>query len=524
MLIQNNKYIDAKNLSSRILDEVHRTFPVVEGDRLLSYIREEIEKSSEEDKTFSPSSHHTENAGYSKEPVSYSTYDTVENSPSTHSHSSPYMYLQRIKDIPILGPFALWVWSLVRIHPVRKGLFELHQTVKHLSDQLQEEIKKREQAESQYHTLLKEWAVEQKNRQQETTLQQQRWQEMLEGGANRCQCHVETKMQAYAAERIQSEIELKKVVNTQLEHLEQTLELQQKTLLMHSTVLDTLPENEKKKTDDLHRILKNQEEIQTLLLQCQREMLFQQRRLTKLVDEIGSIPSGVLHPFPLESLDRESDAFYDAFEETFRGKREDIKNRLKIYLNEFYWSGIGGNDMPILDIGCGRGEWLEIVSEANLVGKGIDTNILSIETCQKQGFHAEYGKAPGYMADIPDETLGAITAFHVIEHLTLKEILAFFDEALRTLKSGGLIILETPNPENILVGACTFYNDPTHVHPLPPRVLEFIAQQRGFSDIRVERFHPYPHEEHVADDSDLGQRFNTLFYGAQDYSVIARKL
>jgi O-antigen chain-terminating methyltransferase len=104
----------------------------------------------------------------------------------------------------------------------------------------------------------------------------------------------------------------------------------------------------------------------------------------------------------------------------------------------------------------------------------------------------------------------------------LESIIRLIDESFRVLDSGGLLIFETPNPENIQVGACNFYLDPTHRNPIPPPVLKFFLESRGFEQVEVLRLNPSIAEP-VDGDSDLVQRFNKLFYGPMDYAVIGRR-
>ena len=120
--------------------------------------------------------------------------------------------------------------------------------------------------------------------------------------------------------------------------------------------------------------------------------------------------------------------------------------------------------------------------------------------------------------------LGAVSAFHVIEHLSLEDMLRLIDEARRTLMPGGLLLLETPNPENLKVGALTFHYDPTHHRPVPPLLLEYLVASRGFDDVEVMRLHPYPDSSLVHEDSEAARRLNELIYGPQDTAVFARRL
>ena len=112
----------------------------------------------------------------------------------------------------------------------------------------------------------------------------------------------------------------------------------------------------------------------------------------------------------------------------------------------------------------------------------------------------------------------------MVEHMPFDAILTLIDQALRVLKRGGVIILETPNPANVLVGAYTFHFDPTHLKPLPSQMLRFCVEARGFCDVQVRELHPYPEVLLLPDDATgVASRINQLFYGPQDYAVIGRK-
>jgi O-antigen chain-terminating methyltransferase len=117
-----------------------------------------------------------------------------------------------------------------------------------------------------------------------------------------------------------------------------------------------------------------------------------------------------------------------------------------------------------------------------------------------------------------------VTGFHIVEHLPFEVIIHLFDESLRVLKPGGIIIFETPNPQNVLTGSCNFYFDPTHRNPIPSPTLKFIAENRGFCQVKTLPLHPYPDTYKIkGDGSQLEDRFNRYFYGEQDYAVIGFK-
>jgi O-antigen chain-terminating methyltransferase len=216
------------------------------------------------------------------------------------------------------------------------------------------------------------------------------------------------------------------------------------------------------------------------------------------------------------------DAFYVAFEDNFRGSREDINNRLKVYLPLIEEAKIGTASSPILDIGCGRGEWLELLRESGYTAKGIDINRVMIEECKSRGFDVTQSDVIAYLRSLPDSSLGAVMGFHIIEHLPFEVLIKLFDETIRVLQPGGITIFETPNPDNVLVGSNTFYTDPTHRNPLPSNMVKFLAEWRGLYNVKIMNLHPYT-EEIKLKGSAIAERFNEYFYGPQDYAVTGYK-
>ncbi len=260
------------------------------------------------------------------------------------------------------------------------------------------------------------------------------------------------------------------------------------------------------------------------------DVLFQQRRLDKMLAQ-GPAPAKGDAALPASSASGASeshvpnrfDQFYEAFEDRFRGRREEIKQRQQVYLEAIREARAGTAARPVLDIGCGRGEWLELLGEQDLTAYGIDINAMAVEACRGHGLDAREADMMAHLADCEDAALGAITAFHLIEHLPVDTLLALLDEARRTLAPDGVLILETPNPENLIVGAHTFHNDPTHRAPIPPSVARFMAEQRGFTDVRIRRLHPNESVPPLPEEGEIGRRLNELLYGPQDYAVIARR-
>lgn len=254
--------------------------------------------------------------------------------------------------------------------------------------------------------------------------------------------------------------------------------------------------------------------------------LAQQRHLTAtFLQENQKQSLDFSHQTQLDNLLRENahalDAFYVAFEDKFRGEYSEILERLKIYLPLIESANVGSPDAWILDIGCGRGEWLELLRDSGYTARGLDINRVMLEHCRAKQLEVIELDAIAYLMSLPDASLGAITGFHIIEHLPFEILVRLFDEALRVLRPGGLLIFETPNPENILVGSHTFYLDPTHQNPLPSITVKFLAELRGFTKVSILKLHPYPVE--IQFSTEGFERLNDYFYGAQDYAVIGYK-
>ena len=211
--------------------------------------------------------------------------------------------------------------------------------------------------------------------------------------------------------------------------------------------------------------------------------------------------------------------FYRAFEERHRGSRELIKERLRVYLP--FVEPFKGTGMPLkaFDIGCGRGEWLQIIMESGFEAVGIDLDERMLETCVENGLPERKGDATEALKSMEDESHTVITAFHVVEHMQFEDLQVVVEEAFRVLMPGGLLIMETPNPENIAVATKGFYSDPTHKRPIPPELLSFLVEYHGFKRVKVLRLNE-PEDLAVKGSQSL----TGVIYGAsQDYAVVAQK-
>lgn len=212
-------------------------------------------------------------------------------------------------------------------------------------------------------------------------------------------------------------------------------------------------------------------------------------------------------------------SFYHAFEERHRGTREDIKARLGAYRPFLEALRGAGAQAIALDLGCGRGEWLEVLGEGGIRARGVDLDDGMLAEAARRGLAAERGDALSAIRAAPEESLDLVSAFHVVEHLPFADVEALVRESLRVLQPGGLLVLETPNPDNFAVGTSRFYLDPTHLRPIPSPLLAFLPEYHGFARTHVLRLN--------APAGVATNRYptltNVLMESSPDYAVVAQK-
>lgn len=214
---------------------------------------------------------------------------------------------------------------------------------------------------------------------------------------------------------------------------------------------------------------------------------------------------------------------YGQLEDAFRGSRDDIQGRQRVYLPD-----VRDLPGPLVDIGCGRGEWLELLAANGIPAYGVDMNKTFVEHNVARGLDVRHGDAVEHLLSVEPGSIGGVSAFHVIEHVAFPDLVRMVDAALVALKPGGVLVFETPNPTNLVVGASSFYLDPTHRNPVHPLFLEFLLAARGFTQVEIRYLHPStdpgfplpPDPEGRA----LLERLNQAFFGPQDYAAIARKV
>ena len=223
---------------------------------------------------------------------------------------------------------------------------------------------------------------------------------------------------------------------------------------------------------------------------------------------------------------------YYWFESIHRGDREVIKKRLQPYL-EFF---IGCSN--VIDIGCGRGEFLELLRDKRVGGYGIDIESDAVRHCADLGLDVRQEEALEHLASLPDESLDGAFLAQVAEHMSPSELIELVGLMFAKMKQGSHVIVETPNPQCLLIFASFFYADLSHVQPIHPETMRFLLVSAGFHDVEVVFINPVPRnqrlskiapggkaegDEWMSDLNDNLEKLNSVLFSYMDYAAIGRK-
>jgi len=245
------------------------------------------------------------------------------------------------------------------------------------------------------------------------------------------------------------------------------------------------------------------------IIHSELRLVRQRAQIAAVAAPSGIAPVAAPAPAPL-------DFDYSRFAERFRGSEEYVTAGQQIYLP--YFEG----RKNVLDIGCGRGEFLKMMRQAGIPARGIELSAESVALCRAAGLEAEIADVYPYLAGLPEASFDGIFCSQVVEHLPPERLPELIRLCAGRLAQGGVIAIETPNPECLAIFATHFYLDPTHTRPVPHPLLIFYLEEFGVGNIEVRRLSPA--KESMSALNSLPDDFRDAFFGALDYAVIGRKL
>jgi len=210
---------------------------------------------------------------------------------------------------------------------------------------------------------------------------------------------------------------------------------------------------------------------------------------------------------------------YARFEERFRGREDYVARSQEFYLPHFRDCG------QVLDLGCGRGEFLELLRKEGINGEGVDADPDAVAACREKGLTVTQSDLFSYLAARPDRSLDGILCSHVVEHLKPARLIQLVSMAVRKLAPGGVLAIETPNPACLATLTGDFFLDPTHVRPVPASLLHFLFEEAGLGDIEIEDLRLASEaipEIKALDKVEGGEAFRKKFFGGLDYAIVGR--
>jgi 2-polyprenyl-3-methyl-5-hydroxy-6-metoxy-1,4-benzoquinol methylase len=233
----------------------------------------------------------------------------------------------------------------------------------------------------------------------------------------------------------------------------------------------------------------------------------------RLIRQRASAPPSRQSEPELESF---TEFDYTRFAEKFRGSEDYVRQGQRFYVPHF------SDCSSVLDIGSGRGEFLELMRDAGIPAHGIDLDSASVELCLAKGLSAEVANLFEYLNSGACPRFDGIFAAQLAEHLAPGQLPRMIKLCAERLKPGGVLVLETPNPECLAIFATHFYIDPTHTRPIPPELMAFYFEEFGLGRIEVHR--RFPAAESMPQVRELGPKMQEKFFGGLDYAIIGRKL
>jgi O-antigen chain-terminating methyltransferase len=258
-------------------------------------------------------------------------------------------------------------------------------------------------------------------------------------------------------------------------------------------------------------------------------------RIEALSEELRALRGGLAASPPPAEVARAaeraaSDSVYTAFENRFRGSREELRARQQGYLE------LLRGHAPVVDLGCGRGELLDLLRAAGVAARGVESSASAAQECRARGLDVAHADLVAFLQQQPPASLGAVFAAQVAEHLPPARLQALLAAAHRALVKDGLLVLETVNVASTFAYHDVFIRDLTHERPLHPETLRFVVAAAGFSEARIELRSPVPDDVrlHLVPTGGMPppvvkalnenvERLNALLFAPVDYVVVARR-
>ena len=279
--------------------------------------------------------------------------------------------------------------------------------------------------------------------------------------------------------------------------------------------------------DDLYEQLDQRTDER--LLQELEERLLRLERASRAAAGASVVPAGRPEASPTDSVPSPA-LDYFAFEARMRGSRAEIRDRQRRYVADF--SGAA----PVLDVGCGRGEFLSLLRDGGIDAMGVDLDADMVDICRSEGLAVERDDALAYLERLRDGSLGGVFAAQVVEHLPPAPLVRLLELVSAKLRPGGVFVAETMNPLS-LVALKNYFADLTHAQPLVPETLVMLARQAGFRSTELRFLNPPPDDERLrpvtlpadpafeearlALDANVA-RLNQTVFGPQDYALVCR--
>jgi SAM-dependent methyltransferase len=212
---------------------------------------------------------------------------------------------------------------------------------------------------------------------------------------------------------------------------------------------------------------------------------------------------------------------YESFEARFRPEQS-VRERQQQYVE------LLRDKSRVVDLGCGRGELIEMLQAEGVGAYGVEIDPDFVSLLEEKGIEVVAKDAVAHLAEVEPGSIDGVVASHLVEHLPAASVTALVALAGERLADGGVLIIETPNPESLVAGSINFHRDLTHRRPIHPDTLAFLAESAGFANVDTRRLSPVPEDERLPPPGDsrldaVVERLNDLLYGFQDYAIVARK-